>query len=380
VEYFEHLLKTISRAEHAGAARFNGQPLASDFQFILQSRIECNSTRTVRYRLESDHHVLRLPIPLKQAVNLTEVESQAQKRARVAEEKSDSKEDDENVIPVVPLEACFEEWGASELITDFKSPALGGAVSAEGASKQSRFASFPPFLVIQAQRFTIDASWQQSKLEVKLQVPDTINLERYRGSVGDDGNSVFNLFKEGEVPMPEESEQPSPQAASSGQTAEPSIDESVLAALADMGFSQNGCKRACIACGNDLPQAMEWIFNHSSDDDFNDPPASTSTATTAKSGANPESVMMLSSMGFSEAHATAALEQCGGDMERSADWLFSHADDLDGAIAALATGAPSTTTPPTDAASVRNGPGVYRLRGFGNVHPCVIYMQALHLC
>ncbi len=38
-------------------------------------------------------------------------------------------------------------------------------------------------------------------------------------------------------------------------------------------------------------------------------------------------------MGFSEAHAGAALQACAGSLERAADWLFNHMDDLDGAVA-----------------------------------------------
>jgi len=47
---------------------------------------------------------------------------------------------------------------------------------------------------------------------------------------------------------------------------------------------------------------------------------------------------MLASMGFAEAHVSAALKACGNNAERAADWLFSHADDLEGAVAALSGG------------------------------------------
>jgi ubiquitin carboxyl-terminal hydrolase 5/13 len=358
VEYFEHLIKTVSRAEHASPDLVNGAPpIASNFQFTVQTRLECTASSTVRYALEAGHLVLRLPIPLKNAINSTEVEDQAQKRARLGEEKAADSEDDK-VIPVVPLSACLSEWAASERVDDFKSPALGGAVSPQGAAKSSRFASFPPLLIIQAQRFTVDASWQQSKLEVKLEVPDILDLEHLRGNVNEDGSSVL---ADGEVAMPEEAV-----PASSNAPASQEVDEGVMAALADMGFSSNGCKRACLACGNDLPQAMEWIFNHSADPDFNDPPeAAAAAASNDATPVNPEAVAMLSSMGFAETHVTAALGQCGGDAERAADWLFSHADDLDGAVAALASNAPPTTgSTGGSSGPVLNGPGVYRLRGF----------------
>ena len=44
---------------------------------------------------------------------------------------------------------------------------------------------------------------------------------------------------------------------------------------------------------------------------------------------------MLTSMGFSEEAAAAALTACSGSVERAGDWLFSHMDDLDAAVAAV---------------------------------------------
>lgn len=39
-------------------------------------------------------------------------------------------------------------------------------------------------------------------------------------------------------------------------------------------------------------------------------------------------------MGFTEDAASTALIACGGSLERAADWLFSHMEDLDTAVAA----------------------------------------------
>lgn len=39
-----------------------------------------------------------------------------------------------------------------------------------------------------------------------------------------------------------------------------------------MGFSENGCRRACVATGNtSVESAMEWVMGHMEDDDFNEP-------------------------------------------------------------------------------------------------------------
>ena len=61
---------------------------------------------------------------------------------------------------------------------------------------------------------------------------------------------------------------------------------------------------------------MEWVLAHMEDADFNDPlpsPAAGGGAQTAAEssgagGADPKSVVLLSSMGFTDAQATAALK------------------------------------------------------------------------
>lgn len=148
-----------------------------------------------------------------------------------------------------------------------------------------------------------------------------------------------------------------------------------------MGFNEHGCRRAALATGNNTEAAMEWVFAHMEDPDFNEPlqsplmAAAADAAVPSSSGAAPaaadlEFIMMLSSMGFSEAHASAALGACSGNMERAADWLFSHSDDLDGAVARLSAaagagaggsgggGGGSTTASPLSV----DGPGIYKLR------------------
>ena len=45
--------------------------------------------------------------------------------------------------------------------------------------------------------------------------------------------------------------------------------------------------------------------------------------------ADPESLMMLTSMGFTDAQATRALRKCDGNLERAADWVMSHMDEPD---------------------------------------------------
>lgn len=72
------------------------------------------------------------------------------------------------------------------------------------------------------------------------------------------------------------------------------VDESVVATLVNMGFSEVGCRRACMATNNSADASMEWILEHMGDEDFNDPLPSVSEGTSdegaaAESASEPKS-------------------------------------------------------------------------------------------
>ena len=79
------------------------------------------------------------------------------------------------------------------------------------------------------------------------------------------------------------------------------------------------------------------------DEDFNNPlPEATGTTGTTTTAApttvfqaNADGIDMLGAMGFTSDQAVAALTSTANDIERAADWLFSHSDDLDGAVAGV---------------------------------------------
>lgn len=65
------------------------------------------------------------------------------------------------------------------------------------------------------------------------------------------------------------------------------VDEGLVAQLTSMGFSENGCRRAAIATGNADPEtAMNWIFEHMEDADFNDPPVLPSNSSSGGGNGN----------------------------------------------------------------------------------------------
>ena len=144
------------------------------------------------------------------------------------------------------------------------------------------------------------------------------------------------------------------------------IDEGSLGQLMDMGFSMNGCKRALLAVGGtNVESAMNWIFEHNCDPDFNDPPEEHSSSI-SDAPAVDETIVdtLVTNLGcFTTDQVRFAVRECGGQADRAADWLFSHMDDLDGAIAALQSKQSSSAPSPLTSTQVEDGDGRYNLVG-----------------
>lgn len=150
--------------------------------------------------------------------------------------------------------------------------------------------------------------------DVPVTVPDTpIPLDKY--------------FSAGL--QPHEEELPEDKAES-----KPSFvpNTAAMAQLEGMGFPQPRCIRALHATGNnDAETAMNWLFQHMEDPDIDAPldlSGGSGGASRASAQADPEHVMMIISMGFSEPQAKKALKETSGNVERAVDWLFSHPDDM----------------------------------------------------
>lgn len=350
VEYFQHLLEILTRSERVAAGRIgvllDGEssdlPTASLFKFTLEDRVECLASKKVKY-VSRDDSFVQLQIPVEAATNATQVNEYQvleQKRQRI-DDSSEKKED--KVVPIVPFHACLDKTLAPEVIEDFLSSATGKKGLAQ---KTVRFKSFPRYLLIQMRRFYVSEDWTPEKLDVVVNVPEELSLSQF----------VSSGLLDGEELLPED---PSGAAAAAGASGESSSspgavtpDESLVAQLVSMGFSENGCKRAAIATGNaNAEVAMEWIFSHMEDPDFNDPPvlAESSSSSASSASFNMEHVSMLEAMGFSEEQAKCALSQTSHSPDRAAEWLFSHIDDLDTAVA-LAQGESATSSSSAPAA------------------------------
>ncbi|KAL3152058.1 hypothetical protein ABBQ32_001169 [Trebouxia sp. C0010 RCD-2024] len=400
-EYFQYLLDVMGRAERTSMQRLGqpDQPATADaFKFELEDRIQCLQSGRLSYK-HSLTNVLAMDIPVDAATNKDELEDFQEREAKraklkfehasayiqqdtVAETPGQAKPitaengNSEVVLPKVPFSACLGKWAGEEVMGDYYSAAVGLKTQAR---RFSRIANFPPYLMLQMNRYYVTEQWVAKKLEVLVDVPEQLDLEWLRGR-GPQPNEQLQPEEQ-----PSSSQAPgldtlAAAAAGSVREQQGSLqpDPEIVNQLVGMGFSENGSKRAAVATQNmGAEGAMEWVLTHMEDANFNEPlsepsqappQASTSgAAEAAPAAADPDSVMMLVSMGFTDQQAAAALKACHGSLERSADWLFSHADDLDSAVAsANGAGAPQAAASPAadvGPSKLDDGPGKYELVG-----------------
>ncbi|GFR49487.1 hypothetical protein Agub_g11426 [Astrephomene gubernaculifera] len=420
-------------------------PLPAYFRLSLEDRLQCGESGAVSYRT-TPSALLMLQVPLEAAVNSEAVASyrdRQAKRQRLREQQAQAyigaapdattttaaaataatpgdtntatgpaaaavggggggseqvsgpgssslvvladEGEEEAVLPRVPFDACLQRFAGTEVVDDYRSAALGGRRT--HATKRTRFASFPPYLLVQINRYFQDTDWTLKKLEVLVEVPDRLDLEPLRGAGPQPGEQLQPAEEDAATPgaagAAPASGQPAAATPAAGQPQQ-QPDAALVASLVEMGFEANACARAAVAvgAGAGLEAAMEWLLGHLEDPDINEPLPDPSTAANAASSApapaaaDPEKVTQLTSMGFSDTHAAAALQACSGSLERAADWLFNHMDDLEGAVAkvlseAAAASASASAAPPAAAAAsaaapaaLLDGPGRYELAGF----------------
>jgi ubiquitin carboxyl-terminal hydrolase 5/13 len=433
-EFLRYFLEQLDRAELAAsqqgrpglakaASTNEGSPSSSPhlssllFEFATEDRLVCAADQRVKYEKGSAERIWGLPIPMDKAVlppvameeadgaEATErdvIQSPENKRLKSEDEddntntNTSNKKAESDPVPTISFWRCVESW--SEGTSDARKwPHLHNERHA--ASRQTRFANFPRYLVVQMLRYTVGPDWSPVKLEVNVDIPEEIDLEPYRSSGPVEGEDLVPDVVEGAET------DASTTAAAAVPSSAPAIDEAALAQLMDMGFTLNSCKRALTAVGgSDVEAAMTWVrehsvvvrwklvarshdsldlclwqvFEHNMDPDFNDPlpePSESQGGTGATDTGVDESVVqsLVDSLGcFTADQVRAALKETGGAADRAADWLFSHMDDLDAAVAALElkqrTGADVSNSSSSGAGSapsrpLEDGPGKYVMRG-----------------
>ncbi|KAG7354584.1 DUF819 domain containing protein [Nitzschia inconspicua] len=350
-QFLQYMLEQLDRAE----AKYDRNMLPSShvFSFQTEARMLCTADQKIKYKDNAPEVIWSLALPMEKAVVTPVLEEPEQKKQKQEEDG------DENQVPTLTFQQCVDSWAEETLLDDYRWPHLNDSVH-PGMTK-TRFKSFPRYLWLQVRRYKIGPDWQPVKIEVNLDIPESIDLSDYKATGPQQGEDLVPDEPQGGVAGP------------SGSTAQPEISEMALCQLMDMGFGMNGCKRALLAVGgSDTEAAMNWIFEHNMDPDFDDPlPESGAAAPAPASGDGVDDAVassLVESLGcFTFDQVRAALKETNGAADRAADWLFSHMDDLDGAIANLqATSgdeAGSGTSSPGPKIPLEDGDGKYTMIG-----------------
>jgi ubiquitin carboxyl-terminal hydrolase 5/13 len=387
-QFLQYLLEKMDRAELGAAASGRlwnkvdaslGIPRTLElFAFKTTSRIVCTVDNKVQYKDNHPETILSLRIPMEKSqvvVDTSTATTSGANETLEPEEKRQRSEEEEKkevVVPTVTLQACLDSWADAHSVDGVRWSHLDNHSTT--AMIETRLANFPRYVIIQIQRYELGPDWTPRKLEVKIDVPEEIDLSAFRCKGPQDGEDIVVSSSSDDEKMASGDNK-----AQDASTASPPtrIDEESLAQLMDMGFGMNGCIRALNAVGgSNVELAMNWIFEHNNDVDFNDP-LPTDDAPDSGHENNSSSIVdeeMVSSLVenlgcFTADQVRAALLQCGGAADRAADWLFSHMDDLESAVANLKSqkaaaesgqqGQSRTDNP----YSLEDGEGKYRLVG-----------------
>lgn len=306
-EYLTYLFELIERNLRRDVANTSHMNPVDSFRFQLEDRLECSQSHQVRYK-RRDEVCLSLPISKDLAINKEKVQEFEKRKADIAS-RGEKLEPGDIVRPEIRLEDCLKLFTQQEIIADFYSTAVKSSVN---ALKTTLIATFPDYLLIQARKFDFAPDWTPIKLDISLQVPDILDLNEFK-STG---------LKQGETELPEESN-------------EIQLNEAIINQLVDMGFSLEGSKRAVYNTreANDSEAAVNWAVAHMEDADFNSPfkvPSAkrqTEPSKTVKSF-DEDAISSLMSFGFNRNQAIKALEATNNNLERAADWIFNHAEEL----------------------------------------------------
>jgi ubiquitin carboxyl-terminal hydrolase 5/13 len=154
------------------------------------------------------------------------------------------------------------------------------------------FNTFPDYLVLHMRKFVLEAGWVPKKLDVYIDVPDTIDISHMRSKGMQPGEELL------------------PEGASGDNKAEPAAtvaSEDIVSQLASMGFNYLHCQKAAINTSNTgVEEAMNWLLSHMDDPDINDPISNDSRA--SEQSVDEASVQTLISFGFPEDVAITALK------------------------------------------------------------------------
>ncbi|XP_061530362.1 LOW QUALITY PROTEIN: ubiquitin carboxyl-terminal hydrolase 5 [Phycodurus eques] len=360
-EFLLHFINMVERNCRSG-------PNPSEaFRFLVEERIVCQQSQKAKYTQRVDY-IIQLPVPMDQAINKDELQEAERQR-----ENGDS-----TATPVraqIPFAVCMAALSEPELLTDFWSSAVQTKTT---ATKTTRFASFPDHLVIQIKKFTFGLDWVPKKLDVSIDVPDTLDLSALRASGQQPGEEL--LPEVAPPPLMTPDVEVKGILGSHGNEEDdslyspllsPVLDDCTVSQLCDMGFPLEACRKAVYYTGNTgIDSAMNWVMGHMDDSDFSTPlvlPGCSGGTTPTMESVSEEHLATIVSMGFSREQATKALRATSNTLERAVDWIFSHLDDLESmevSEGGRSAAESEVAREPPPGPCVRDGPGKYELFAF----------------
>ncbi|KAM9798431.1 ubiquitin carboxyl-terminal hydrolase 5 isoform 1-T1 [Neosynchiropus ocellatus] len=361
-EFLLHFINMVERNCRTGS-----NP-SEAFRFLVEEKIVCQQSQKAKYTQRVDY-IVQLPVPMDQATNPEELQE--------AEHRREQGDTSAPTVPAqIPFTACMAALSEPEILTDFWSSAVQMKTT---ATKTTRFASFPDHLVIQIKKFTFGLDWIPKKLDVSIDVPDTLDLSALRAMGQQPGEEL--LPEVAPPPLMTPDVEVKGILGSHGNEEDdslyspllsPVLDDATVSQLCEMGFPMEACRKSVYYTGNTgVESAMNWIMGHMDDPDFASPlvlPGSSSGAgTTPTESASEEHLAAIVNMGFSRDQATKALRATSNVLERAVDWIFSHLDDLEsmdvsegGRSAAESEGGRE----PVPGPRVKDGAGKYELFAF----------------
>jgi len=231
------------------------------------------------------------------------------------------------------LEECLEwNYGREELVDGYYSAVLKKNVT---GVKTTRMTSFPKLLIVHLRRYYVDEDWTPKKLQVELEVPETLDLSAFKVP----GDEV-------EVEMqPEDDEEEEEEDMMDVRP----VDAGHLDTLTGMGFGDEDARYALREHGNDVERAMEFLLSGGK---------AVPKAGAGGAAVSAESVAMITSMGFSDDQARLALSKANGNVEAALDLVLSGAPLVPEEAEGRIRGA-MTSPHPEEATSSR-----YELTGF----------------
>ncbi|KAK3861727.1 hypothetical protein Pcinc_032343 [Petrolisthes cinctipes] len=335
MEYLEHVLK-MAACNSAGT-----QDPGNCFKFEVEDKFICSVSGKVRYVTRPDQY-LPLPVPMEEAINKEEV---AAYQARKAELQAAQKvvPPEEQVRAKIPFDVCLSKLAAPEQIMAYSS----AAEKEVSMQKITRLRTFPDYLAIQLVKFGIGQDWVPIKYDISIAMPEILDLSVLRG-MG---------LQDGEEELPDT-------APPSSQSQEPEISIETVQQLADMGFPWEACRKAVHYTGNTGTEAaMNWVMEHLDDPDFAEPLVLQDKPSGGNDNFTPneEGLETLMAMGFTREQGALALKETSNNLERAADWIFSHQHELDSLLAAKSGAA---AVPPPQRPSYTDGIPKYELSAF----------------